>query len=292
MGESASPRTIRLRYAGKCSGCGVELQTGMEARCDMTSRRVTCLPCVDGASSAPTRGRPPAPEADGVAGKRRTEPPPILPPSVAGGSAQAEYERRHRKREERLDGKWGRFSGIAKLLSDDPQSTKAWARGAEGERRLAAYLTRVLNGRAVLLHDRKHGRANIDHLVIASSGVWVIDAKNYEGRIEYRNVAGWFGPADNRIFVGGRDKTKLAAGLGWQVGAVRAALGELDVHIHPVLCFSSSDWGWFPKAFRHDGVLVTWESKLADVIAEPGPLGPEDIAIVAQRLGQRLKPAA
>ena len=225
---------------------------------------------------------PPASAADGLVENRQPEPRPILSPSVAGGSAQAEYERRHRNREERLDAKWGRFAGVAKFLSDDPQSTKAWARGAEGERRLAAHLTRVLGDRAVFLHDRKHGRANIDHLVVASSGVWVIDAKNYEGKVEYRNVGGRFGPADNRIFVGGRDKTKLAAGLGWQVEGVRAALGELDVPVQPVLCFTSSDWGLFARPFRHDGVLVTWASKLADVIAEPGPLGPEDIEIVAR----------
>ena len=200
MGESIGARTIRLRYAGKCSGCGTELQAGTEAHWDRATRSMTCLRCLDGASSAPPE--PPA-SADGLVENRQPEPRPILSPSVAGGSAQAEYERRHRNREERLDASWGRFAGVAKFLSDDPQSTKAWARGAEGERRLAAHLTRVLGGRAVFLHDRKHGRANIDHLVVASSGVWVIDAKNYGGKVEYRNVGGWFGPADNRIFVGG-----------------------------------------------------------------------------------------
>jgi hypothetical protein len=28
------------------------------------------------------------------------------------------------------------------------------------------------------------GRANIDHLIVPSSGVWVVDAKNYAGRVE------------------------------------------------------------------------------------------------------------
>lgn len=210
---------------------------------------------------------------------------------MAGGSAQAEYERRHRQREARLEAKWGRFAGVAKFLSDDPQSTMAWARGAEGERRLAAHLARELGDRAVFLHDRKVGRANIDHLIVASSGVWVVDAKNYTGRVEYRNVAGWLSRPDNRIYVGGRDKTKLAAGLEWQVTAVRRALGELDVAIHPALCFTSSDWGWFAKPFRHQGVLVTWASKLAELVAAPGDLGPEAIEQVATRLREKLKPA-
>jgi hypothetical protein len=87
--------------------------------------------------------------------------------------------------------------------------------------------------------------------------VSVVDAKNYTGRAEYRNVGGRLGPADNRIFVGGRDRTKVATVLGWQVTTVRQALGELDVPIHRAVCFASSAWGLFAKPFSHDGVLVT-----------------------------------
>jgi hypothetical protein len=213
------------------------------------------------------------------------------PTSAAGASAQAEFDRRHQKREQSLEARWGRLAGVAKLLSDDPQSTKAWARGAEGERRLAAHLARLLGDRAVFLHDRKVGWANIDHLIVASSGVWVVDAKNYTGRVEYRNVGGWLGPADNRIFVGGRDRTKVATGLGWQVTAVRQALGDLDVPVHPAVCFTSSEWGLFAKPFHHDGVLITWASKLAEIVAKAGDLGPEEIERVAARLGERLRPA-
>ncbi len=122
------------------------------------------------------------------------------------------------------------------------------------------------------------------------SGAWSA-REQHGGRVERRNVGGWLSPADNRIYVGGRDKTKLAAGLDWQVEAVRAALGDLEVPIHPALCFTSSEWGWFARPFRHKGVLVTWPSRLAEMIAEPGPLGPEEVEEVAQRLGSAPKPA-
>jgi hypothetical protein len=86
-------------------------------------------------------------------------------------------------------------------LSDDPQSTTAWAKGSEGERRLAEHLLRTVGGRAVLLHDRKvpHTRGNIDHIAIAASGVWVIDAKNYNGLVERRDVGGWFKTASRQL---------------------------------------------------------------------------------------------
>jgi hypothetical protein len=102
----------------------------------------------------------------------------------------------------------------------------------------------------------------------------VIDAKNHEGRVEYRNVGGWIGPADNRIFVAGRDKTKLAAGLGWQVEAVRSALGELHVRVQPVLCFASSDWGLFARPFRDDGVLGRGRRSWPTSSPSPGPSVP------------------
>ncbi len=37
-----------------------------------------------------------------------------------------------------------------------------------------------------MLHDRRipGSRANIDHIAIATSGVWVIDAKRYKGKVQ------------------------------------------------------------------------------------------------------------
>jgi hypothetical protein len=41
----------------------------------------------------------------------------------------------------------------------------------------------------VVLHDRRipGRRSNIDHLVIARSGVWVVDTKRYRGKVERRS---------------------------------------------------------------------------------------------------------
>ena len=123
------------------------------------------------------------------------DPPALTTPDsgLTGGSAQKEYERRHQKREAILDQRFGRFAGLVKFLVDDPQSTMAWAKGSEGERILAEALTRRIGDRAVLLHDRKMTRssANIDHLAIAASGVWIIDAKKYKGRLQRRDKGGW-----------------------------------------------------------------------------------------------------
>jgi len=210
---------------------------------------------------------------------------------VAGASALREYEKLHQRREQQIDQRWGRLAGVAKFLSDDPQSTKAWGKGADGERRLAAFLTREVGDRAVLLHDRKvpGTRGNIDHLAVAASGIWVIDAKKYDGKVERREVGGWF-KSDQRLYVGGRDRTKLIAGLDWQGAAVHDALGVDEVEIHSVLCFVNAEWSLFAKPFQLNGVKVVWAQKLAEMIVAPGSLTPEAVARLADRLASALPP--
>ena len=152
-----------------------------------------------------------------------------------GGSAQAQFDRLHIEREKRLEASWGRYlAPIVKRLSDDPQSTRAWASGAWGEEWVGGNLERLLGAKALLLHDRRvpRTRGNIDHIAVASSGVWVIDAKNYDGRVELRDVGGWF-RVDKRLYLGGWDRTKLIDGLDWQVAAVEACVADLEVPVRP-----------------------------------------------------------
>ncbi len=218
------------------------------------------------------------------------DPPPIS--GTAGESARQKHERLHQRREQKIEQRWGRLAGVVKFLSDDPQSIAAWAEGSDGERRLADQLLRLVGGRAVFLHDRKapKTRGNIDHIAIAASGVWVIDAKNYRGLVERRDVGGWL-KTDHRLYVGRRDRTKLTGGLGWQVDAVRSTLNGDEVPIHACLCFVDAEWRLWSKPFELNGVCVTWGKKLAEMIAEPGPLTPKDVTRVAERLAGVLTPA-
>jgi hypothetical protein len=68
----------------------------------------------------------------------------------------------------------------------------------------------------------------------------VIDAKKYAGIVEHRDVAGWL-RSDLRVYVGGRDSTKIADGMGWQLAAVRTALTGAAVPVHGAVCFIESE---------------------------------------------------
>jgi hypothetical protein len=280
-------RLIRLRYPSTCAQCEVALSAGTKAWWFADSGSGICGGCHGDHPGGTDRSDPVEVAAGIVSPPDRG----VAAAGIAGASARREYQRRHDRREKRIDQKWGRLAGVVKFVSDDPQSTTAWAKGSEGERRLAAHLERALGDRAVLLNDRKvpGTRGNIDHLAIASSGVWVIDAKNYAGMVEHRDVGGWF-RSDLRIYVGGRDRTTIADGMGWQLDAVRTELAGTAVPVRGAVCFIEAEWKLFAKPFQHDGVWVTWAMKLAEMIDESGALTPAVVTDIADRLASALPP--
>ena len=287
---------MALRRNDDCSECGIALPAGTKAQWDSAVRAVTCIACVDkadgkseDASAAPPgqrvhAGRPESPAvADTLA---------RMDVGTPGASARKEFERRHAKRERQIEQTWGtgRIGKIAKMLSYDPQSTTAWAQGAKGEELVAKMLHERLGDTAVLLHDRKvpRTRGNIDHLVIAASGVWIIDAKRYRGKVEKRDVGGFF-KSDIRLYVGGRDRTKTVAGLRWQLDAVRKALGAEEIPIHCALSFVDAEWPvFFRRPFQLQGVWISWPGRLAELIAADGPVHTDSIGQVGSQLAERL----
>ena len=62
----------------------------------------------------------------------------------------------------------------------------AWRRGTAGERRTARLLDPLQRHGWAVLHDLAipGSRANIDHLLMGPGGVFVIDSKQYRGRVQ------------------------------------------------------------------------------------------------------------
>ena len=153
-----------------------------------------------------------------------------------------------------------------------------------------------LHDRAVVLDDRKvpGTKVNIDHLVIAPSGVWVIDTRDSVGRVERRDIGGWF-KVDERLFIAGKDRTNLVDEIDRKVVAVEQALAQdgLDlVPVHAALCFTDAEWGWFAKPFSLNGVWVTWADKLPDLVLDWDAIPNRELDRLARALGTRLPAAA
>lgn len=281
--DEAAPleKVMRLRYSGTCEACGAALDAGTRATYLRSTKTVRCLACPGEARPSPAPARAAEvsePEPEPTA---QPEPAPIAP-GTAGSSARREYERRSARREARIRDAHPRLGGLILALTDEPQSTRAWARGARGEEMLAAGLGNLAAKGVLLLHDRRipRTRANLDHLAVTTNGVHVIDAKRYAGRPSLRVEGGVIRPRVERLVVGSRDCTKLVEGMHKQTGLVRTALddaGLTGVVVHGALCFVEADWPLFGGSFVIDGVAVLWPKKLGERLLAPGTLTAQDV---------------
>lgn len=218
------------------------------------------------------------------------EPEEAFDAGTAGASARREHARRKSNREQRTRAKHPRLGGLLIALQNEPREERVWASGASGEEHVAKRLRELLRPGIILLNDRRvpASRANIDHIAVAPSGVWVIDTKRYRGKVEIRKSL--FQPA--KLTVAGRDKSKLVDGLARQVDLVRTAAGEASaaVPVRGALCFVDAQLPMFGTLTFQDYPLL-YVKALAKRINKPGMVPIEQIGAIAAELARRLPPA-
>lgn len=260
---------MRLRYPGRCRVCDIALPANSEAIYERETRTVRCL----------THEQP------------KLEPTPV-DVSTAGSSARREFERRKAPREQRIRTKHPKLGGLILALSDEPQSTTAWDTGAVGEERLGRRLSAAESETCRVLHDRRMpgSRANIDHLAVTPTGVYVIDAKKYAGRSQLRVEGRLLRPRVERLIVGRRDCTKLVDGVLKQVETVRTIVGD-QIPVRGVLCFVDADWPLIGGTFATRDVQVLLPKRLLSNLAQAGALDADAVGRVHRELSDALRPA-
>lgn len=272
MDDTTAPaeKRMRLRYAGTCRICDAALPAKTEAVYERETKTIRCV----------THDLD-VPESD-----------PEVDVGEAGSSARREFERRKDGREKRIRDRHPKLGGLILALSDDPQSTTAWATGAIGEELLGGRLNSLQSDTCRILHDRRipGSRANIDHLAVTPTGVYVVDAKRYSGRPQLRVEGGLLRPRVERLVVGGRDCTKLVDGVLRQVEVVRTVVGD-QIPVHGVLCFVDADWPLIGGSFTTRDVQVLWPKRLQSVLGPPGTLDAHAIKHVHRELARSLPSA-
>ena len=237
---------------------------------------------------------------------------------TAGGSAQAEYEKRAARHAEDLRRRRPRILafglivaivgaivavvasplyGAVILLFDailvmsafvTPNSITAWQIGAGGEVRTGRLLAPLESEGFRILHDRKiprAGSANIDHIVLGPPGVFVVETKSYSGSLQIRG---------DEIFVAGRRKNGWIDEVNREAMAVQTALGAelaaLGLTVTRVICVHRADLPWFKSEVR--GVRVVSGKDLISRLRKAVPiLSPADIERLAALADARLLPA-
>jgi hypothetical protein len=134
-----------------------------------------------------------------------------------------------------------------------------------------------------------HGRGNIDHLAVAPTGVYVIDAKNITGQVRVTKPA--FG--DAKLMINKRNRSRLVDGLDRQVAAVRrvlADLGSTGVPVLGVFCFTKADLPLFGGA-EIRGHRLHHRRAVARKLNRDGPLAAQAIESLARDLARAFPPA-
>lgn len=236
------------------------------------------------------------------AGRRRVEAPQVLRPTAADASVQAvfEWERAreqamaNRRRSlssvlgagERLAAAGGRLIGAGGRVrpgrSDAPAGRRE-RRAAAGDspmiapKPVATMLAGLVEHGYVILDDRRlsFARAQLDHVVVGSTGLFVIEERPWTGQL---------GISNDELFVDGRRRPGATEPVTRATAAVEQTLAHelkpLGAPVKPVLCVERATPQWFKGSVQ--GVLVTNGRSLPRAIREgESVLGPETVVRVA-----------
>lgn len=176
---------------------------------------------------------------------------------MAGESAR-EHAQRAREKAERLQ-----------------RYADQWEKGADGEAATAAALS-GLSSEWTVLHDIRwpgRTRANIDHVAIGPPGIFVIDSKNWSGRVSVQ---------DDVLLQNGRRREQAVAAAAEAALAVASRVPDLADRVVPALCFIRDE----KIAGRSRGVLLCSTASIELMLASHAAVwDAHDVRKAAERMG-------
>lgn len=187
--------------------------------------------------------------------------------------------------------------GSAALREARARNDPKWTKGAAGEYLVDLSLHNHVNEGAVILTDRQlpGTTSNIDHIVVAPSGVWIIDSKVWKGKIEYKSAT--MMSTAKHLYVGGKDRTAAVEAIFNLVIPVAQVIGDRTVPIKPALVFVDGDWSDSSAAriltsrpYQHLTVWISWPKAIWKKINEPGPLDADAVKRIGAKLDAALPP--
>jgi hypothetical protein len=161
----------------------------------------------------------------------------------------------------------------------------AWRRGAAGERRTARLLGPLERQGWAVLHDLAvpGSRANLNHLVIGPGGVFVIDSKQYRGRLGL--------DPSGRLWHGRSPLAPTLRTVSFEADQAAQVLPDPGVAVVPIVAVHGAQVPWGKVVT--DGVPVVAARRLPSMLRTlPAVLGPERVADLADQARVRFHPAA
>jgi hypothetical protein len=163
--------------------------------------------------------------------------------------------------------------------------TRAWRRGATGERRTARLLGRLERHGWAVLHDLAipGSRANIDHLAIGPGGVFVIDSKLYSGRLHL--------DPGGSLWHGRYLLAPVLRAVRFEADQAAQVLATPGIEVVPLVAVHGAQVPWGKLVV--DGVPVVAARRLPELLRRlPTTLAPERCAGLANTARVRFHAAA
>jgi Nuclease-related domain len=161
------------------------------------------------------------------------------------------------------------------------EQARTWQRGAHGERRTARLLDRLARDGYVVFHDLAipGSPANVDHLVIGPSGVFVIDSKQWTGSVHQG--------ADGRAWHNHYRLDRTLETVRWEAEAISRILGTRAAAL---LCVHGAHV--HGGGLHAQGVAIVPAHLLRGALGDDRVLSDADVELLATTTWTSLRPAA
>jgi hypothetical protein len=160
------------------------------------------------------------------------------------------------------------------------EQARTWQRGAAGERRTARLLNRLTPDGFVIFHDLAvpDSPANVDHLAIGPTGVFIIDSKQWTGTVRQG--------ADGLAWHNHTPLDRTLETVRWEAATISRTLGTRAT---PLLCVHGAHvQGGGLDAQR---VAIVPAHLLRSALGQDRVLSDADVAVLAATATTRLHPA-
>jgi Nuclease-related domain len=161
------------------------------------------------------------------------------------------------------------------------EQARTWRRGGAGERHTARLLDRLTRDGYVVFHDLAvpGSPANVDHLVIGASGVFLIDSKQWTGSVHQ--------DADGLVWHNHYRLDRTLETVRWEAETVGRLL---DTRIAALLCVHGAHVQG--GGLRVQGVAIVSPHLLRSALGDDRVLSDADVELLAATTWTSLHPAA
>jgi hypothetical protein len=162
------------------------------------------------------------------------------------------------------------------------EQARSWQRGAHGERRTARLLDRLTRHGYVVFHDLAvpgKTSANVDHLAIGPTGVFVIDSKQWTGNVHQS--------ADGLVWHNHYRLDRTLETVRWEANTISRILGT---HTAALLCVHGAHIQG--GGLHAQGVAIVPAHLLRDALGDDRVLSDADLELLATAAWSSLRPAA